>query len=416
VITVPRQSTKTTWAFSTGIARGGKPDHRTAYMAQAGTAMIRKFRADLFTPLEHSILGPSWQIRRGAGDPGIEHRSNGSYLQGFPPVDGSLRNSAQDLVIVDEGQEHDAELGAQLAQTILPTMTTRPRRQLWMVGTAPDAAHADAWFRTYYDRGLAGEPGVCLVDYGIGPDDDPDDPETVLRRHPGVGLPGVNAAFFAHMRQELSRDQYLREFLNLWPDPEAVEVERPIDPRAWQALADTVVHGPRRWLGFDVSLNRRTAALAGASLDAAGRPVASLLWRGPTQDLQSAVREHRRPSGGRLAGIRGAPSQGDTCEQLRELRLPADVVTAGDYAGACQRLADLVNSGRLAHDGHPDVLAALVGAGRSWRTDAWVWAARLSDTDITPLVAITLAVAAAATAPGRPVLRVRRHENGTTPG
>jgi hypothetical protein len=70
----------------------------------------------------------------------------------------------------------------------------------------------------------------------------------------------------------------------------------------------------------------------------------------------------------------------------------ADCVGGAEYAAACQRLADLVQGARIRHAGREAVSVALSAATRSWRGDAWVWSGRRSGTDITPIVALTLAV------------------------
>jgi len=395
VVTVPRQSSKTTAAFAVGVGRGESlSDHRAAYMAQAGVAMVRKFRSDLFRPLESSVLRPRWKVRRGAGDPGVEHRHNGSFMQGFPPADGVLRGQPFDLVIVDEAQEVGEDLGDELDATIMPTFQTRPRRQLWLLGTAPDAEHAAAYFRRYYDLARAGTPGMCLFDWGVGDDEDPMDPRVWMRRHPGLGhLPGADVEFLEFMRGQIPGQQFVREFGNVWPDPASASRATPIPLDRWNALAaPTVTHGPDRTLAFDVTVDRTHATLAGASQLDDLVPV-EVLWSGPAADLDTAVLAAMRPGVRVVAG----PHQSETVGRLTASGADTAALTAAEYVAACQRFADLVLAGRVAHTADPSLTAALTAAARSWRGDAWTWSARGSDADITPLVAVTLAAAEAAT-------------------
>jgi phage terminase large subunit-like protein len=134
VILFPRQTGKTTFAFDLALGRAlEQRDYRAAYTAQTGHVTTERF-GERMAELAATPLGRRARIRRSQGTERIAFGN--SYLKAFPPRDGALRGSALDLVIVDEPQEIDAELGVQLDQTILPTFTTRRRRQLILIGTA----------------------------------------------------------------------------------------------------------------------------------------------------------------------------------------------------------------------------------------------------------------------------------------
>jgi len=67
-----------------------------------------------------------------------------------------------------------------------------------------------------------------------------------------------------------------------------------------------------------------------------------------------------------------------------------------DYIQACGLFFDMVTQGRFVHLGDEKVLnPAVEGAKQSWRQDgaSWYWSRKQSDIDITPLVALTVAVA-----------------------
>jgi len=65
--------------------------------------------------------------------------------------------------------------------------------------------------------------------------------------------------------------------------------------------------------------------------------------------------------------------------------------TASEMATACQALLSAVNEGKVTHRGSAELIAAIDGARTRPLTDSWAWRRRGSSSDITPLVAVTLA-------------------------
>lgn len=67
VVTVPRQSTKTTTALDAAIGRAlVHRDYRAAYAAQTGHVTTERF-SDRYTELEGCTLGPRLKLRRSQG-------------------------------------------------------------------------------------------------------------------------------------------------------------------------------------------------------------------------------------------------------------------------------------------------------------------------------------------------------------
>jgi hypothetical protein len=67
-------------------------------------------------------------------------------------------------------------------------------------------------------------------------------------------------------------------------------------------------------------------------------------------------------------------------------------VTAQQYAQACGAIFDAALAGRLHHIDQTPLTAAIQGARKRPLGDAWAWNRKDSSTDITPLVAVTLAL------------------------
>jgi hypothetical protein len=80
------------------------------------------------------------------------------------------------------------------------------------------------------------------------------------------------------------------------------------------------------------------------------------------------------------------------------------VTGAGDMAKACGLLFDAVRDGLVTHFDQEPLNAALAGAKKRaiGNAGAWGWDRKAPDVDLTPLVAVTLALFGAATSKRRP--------------
>jgi hypothetical protein len=61
-------------------------------------------------------------------------------------------------------------------------------------------------------------------------------------------------------------------------------------------------------------------------------------------------------------------------------------------AAACGRIFDAVTNRQVRHSSQPDLDAAVAGAAVRKLGDAWAWSRSSSTVDISPLVAVTLAL------------------------
>jgi hypothetical protein len=66
--------------------------------------------------------------------------------------------------------------------------------------------------------------------------------------------------------------------------------------------------------------------------------------------------------------------------------------TAGEYARACGMFFDAVDQDALRHLGTDELAAAVDGARKRHLSEAWAWSHKESESDITSLEAVTLAL------------------------
>lgn len=390
VVLVPRQTGKTTWAFDLAMGRAlDQPDYRAAYTAQTGQVTTERF-TERMTAAAASPLARVIAARRSAGTERLRF-PRGSFVKAFPPKDGALRGSALDLVIVDEPQEIDEQQGLALDQTILPTFTTRPRRQLILCGTA--GTDRSRFLARYLAMARGGAAGVALVEYGAAPEDDPAAPEVWHAVHPGLAAGLTDDDALTSALSVLGASGFAREYLNVWQS----STDRTITDADWAAIRHrdvTPADGVAPVLGVDVAVDRSRAAVVACWPDTAGVPTLELVAYRPGVDWVAAEvarlhAAHRAP-----VWIDGGTGPAAT--------VAADPLLAGrdwlhpagprEYTAACAGLFDSVGAGSVAHRGDKALDAAVAGAVRRTVAEGWAWARRTSTADVAPLVAASLAL------------------------
>jgi hypothetical protein len=367
-VQLPRQSGKTTTAYDVALGRGrAYRDYRVRYSTHKGTITSDRF-ADWFLELERNpAMLRLMKLRRSRGTEAVVWRRQGSYWQAFPARDGALRSAALDMVVNDEAQEHDALTGAALTRTVTPTFTTRTRRQLWVVFTA--GTDASVYAAQYLRRGIAGDPGVALFDYGCPEHVDPLDQDAWSSWHPGLAY-GLTTPAALRMALAEGEAAFIREYAGIWTRLAAPDT---IPTALWLA-AQTAVDMPAGapvTFGVDVAADRAaTTIVAGTragdlelvdrrpGVDWAPGRLAALAGR-----WRSAVAVGSRGSTGVLADqlrLTGAFQVGD--DPLTVGRPPLLLMTDQDTANATGTLLDDLTAGVLRVRPHPDLDDAVAAA------------------------------------------------------
>jgi hypothetical protein len=400
VVLFPRQTGKTTFAFDLAMGRCiAERDYRAAYTAQTGHVTTERF-GERMGELAGTALGRRAQLRRSQGTERVAFGN--SYLKAFPPRDGALRGSALDLVVIDEPQEIDAELGVALDQTILPTFTTRPRRQLILIGTA--GTDQSAFLARYLAMARAGAAGVALAEFGAEDDDDPTDPDVWHRRHPGLAAGLTDVGALSSALAVMGPESFAREYLCVW----VASGSRLIPAADWTAIRhrDAIpADGSLPVLGVDVAVDRSAAAIV-ACWPAAGTsaPVLEVVdyapgvsWAAPR--LAELVAAHHAPA---VLATAAGPALTVVADAGR-LGVTVRTLTDREFTAACAGLLDRVADRTVWHRGEPALDAAAGGAGRRVSGDGWAFSRRSSTAEVSPLVAAALALYAHGDRPPPPV-------------
>lgn len=312
---------------------------------------------------------------------------------------GGGRGFSGDCLIMDEAMIlPESAYGA-----LLPTLSARPNPQIWFTGSAVDQnIHEDGIvFARVRERGIRGDPSLAYFEFsaeGSDPDAldeyDLDSEENWAQANPGLGI-RITPEHVANERRSMDPRTFAVERLGVgdWPRTDGLDGVV-IEPEAWAAREDpsSVVRDPVCF-ALDVTPNRKRASIAVAGARDDGR-------------THLEVVEHQRGTGwlalrmgelvakhGPVAVILDASSPaGSLLAELEQAGVQVTLVHAKDQAQACGMLYDAVEQDSIRHLGGQALTSAIKGAAKRPLSDAWAWSRVNSSVDISPLVAVTLAL------------------------
>ena len=389
IISVPRQSGKTTLTLSQSVERCTMRDkaQHVAYTAQTGSDARKKLLNDQVPILEASPLWKSVRrVARANDNAGIVFK-NGSRVDVLASNVSAGHGRVLDLGHVDEAFD---DIDDRREQAMLPAMITKPDAQLWIVSTQGTDASVYLNRKVELGRAAALEgrtSGICYIEYGIPEDEDINDPRTWWLGMPALGHTQTIEAI-SHAKQTMTEGEFRRAFGN----QRTRSSERVIPEVTWRvACRDDVAPSGRLSFAVDVSPDRDWASIA-----AAGGGVAELVdhrsgvgW--VADRLVGLTAAH-----GGLVALEARSPAGALVPGLRAAGVEVLEMSGADVTQACgsfyDELADAKVKIRVGeHFAALDAAASAVM--KQPVADAWRWARRGLD-PITPLVAVTLAVAA----------------------
>lgn len=306
-------------------------------------------------------------------------------------VSGS-RGFSADCLLLDEAQI----LGRPAWSSILPTMSARENPQAWLLGTPPTPQDDGEVFAQIRDQALE-ESGrrLSYLEWSATENDDLDDPATWAKANPAYGTRITRDAVEAE-RSAMSDEQFAMERLGMWAADSATRV---IDEASWSAVADPASMAVESLtLAVDVSPDRSTSTVALAGRRADGR------WHVEVDDerrgtdwVASWVRQ--RASKNRLHAVVLDEMSGLVEERHgRHYLVGTDVLVTlasaegRDMAIACAKFYDAVMDGNVLHTDQTQLNVALSVARKRPLSGGWAWNRKDAVSDITPIVAATLAL------------------------
>jgi hypothetical protein len=327
------------------------------------------------------------------------------------------RGLTGDKVILDEAFAlKPAHVGA-----LLPTMTARPAGQVLYASSAGKAD--SAVLRDVRDRGRAGSsPRLSYIEWLAQREDCSDqncshpkdapargidcalDREHLWRAaNPTITTGRISIQTIADLRQELPPEEFARESLGWWDEPNAGAAAT-FGPGRWEACAgepDRLPAAPSA-LGVAVSVDRLWASIAAATMvevlpdpveDPEGEPV-DRTFVAPVdrrEGVDWVVAELKRIQGEHDCAVvvdEKGPAA-DLIPLLEDADVAVETVNLNEYAEACSRFFDKVRAGEIIHPSAQELDDAVEAA--EWRSvgDRRVWGRKGGD--ISMLESATLA-------------------------
>ena len=320
------------------------------------------------------------RVRTSHGEEGIELR-DGARLRFVARSTGSGRGFSGDRVILDEAYNLSAESMAAL----LPTLSARPNPQLWYTSSA--GMDSSDQLRRIRERGMAGgDEGLAYFEWSAEDGADHADPGAHAQANPGYGT-RIPAEFVERERAALPAMEFARERLGIWDDHGA---EAAIDAATWAACADPGSRITGR-LALAVEKSERYTVVAAAGETADGKTHVEVIEsrRGTSWVVERVTELVDRHDPVAVVLDPSSPA-GMFLNDLRQAGVEVAEAGAREVAQGCVAFDDDVVEGRIVHLGEPVLTVAVAGSKRKATGDSWRWDRR-GKTDISPLVAVTLA-------------------------
>jgi hypothetical protein len=354
------------------------------------------------------------RIRTADGEEAIETKK-GTRLKFMARSTSSGRGFTGDVVYLDEA----FKLKQQVMAAILSTMSARSITGNPQLIYASSAGMADSevqervraralagnsdrlayleWSARPWDElteaeqqhyeSLAAKPGDGIEKYY-------DDPETARLANPAYGL-RISDEFVQSEREALGSEEFARERLGIWA---RLGGEVVIPPEWWEkGRRKTVPEHSRIAFAVDVPPSRDSAVIAAALELPNGRIFVDLIEQDyGTEWVPERLAELRAKWSPVAVVVDAGSAAGALIPELKRQRVRHYPVNLRGIGAACGAFYDLLKQGKLEHAGHEQLDAAVAAAQRRpLGTDGslWAWTRKNVVTDISPLVAATLALA-----------------------
>ena len=394
LVLVARQNGKTTlmqvlalWRMfvdidsPTGLVIGTAQNLDIAEEAWQGAVDMAEGVPDLAAEIAH--------VDRASGKKALRLSSGQRYKVAAASRRGG-RSLSGDLVMLDELREHQTwESWAAVSKTTM----ARPDPQICGFSNAGDLSsvvlsHLRGAALAAVDAGDSACP-IGLFEWSAPDSCDLTDRSVWPQANPALGWMITEQAIASFLTDP--EKVFRTEILCQWVDQLA---DYPIDPAAWALLEDpgSQVVGEVTF-AFDVTPSRDSGAIAVVGRRADGLLHVEVVETGAgtgwiVPRVKQLVSDH---AAGPIMVDESSPA-GSLIPELAADGFSVEGVAGRALGQACGQFFDLVAEKGLRHLGQPELTQALLGAAKRPVVDAWAWARRTSTSDISPLVAATLAV------------------------
>lgn len=316
--------------------------------------------------------------------------NNGGSCEFIARSKGSGRGFTVDDLVMDEAQE----LSEDALAALLPTISAAPsgKPQQLMTGTPPGPnMKGDAWTRVR-QAGLEGTADrLAWFEWSAERGVNLDDRQAWADANPALGG-RVGVETIVDERLAMDDDTFARERLGMWSAASTTAV---IDPVLWSEIADErSLATDALALAVDIAPDRSSSsvALAGRRDDGLYHVELDEQKNGVGWVVPYLRRLLDANPNVRALVIDAASPAASLADELSRERVRVTTTNTREYAAACGHFYDGVMEQWLRHTGQPAMTYALASARTRSLGDAWAWNRKNAASDITPIVAATLAL------------------------
>lgn len=356
---------------------------RIVYSSQDGQAANERLILEMAPLIERSKLRPLWESTfKGIGLQRIDWKS-GSRISITAASESSGHGKTLDMVVCDEAWKDTDD---RREQALLSSMITRPSSQILVISTA--GTEASVYLARQRDMGRAAvvdglTEGICYFEWSAPDKADIHDPEVWYSCMPGLG----HTITEKHLRSILAASpegSVKRMQFNQWTASE----ERVIPAASWDAVQREDLKLDREVVifGLDVTPDRAKASITVVDAFKRCQLVESDLT--PSEALSRAIEIGNKYDAPFV--LEGSGPASVFVAELKEAGVKVVEYTTGQMSKACARLYDAIADGKIEIDHHDALDRAVAGAIKRIVLDSWTWS-RKGTTDISPLVALTMA-------------------------
>lgn len=409
-VSVSRQNGKTTLVCARIARQLIAPKQTVAYTAQDRGLARTKWDEHVGVLMSTPFADRVDRVERTNHREVLVMQNGSRYMPVTPTSKKAGRSLSIDLAVIDEAHAHE-DMG--VVSAINPTMAARPHAQIWILSNAGDS-RSGLW-RHYTDVGRieVDNPAstMCWFEWAADPASDQFDHKAWADANPSLGLPGgVLEQALSDGALTMERDIFFREHLNIWMDSASLTG---IDAVTWASCRrDDLIPGDKVAFSLDFTPERDRGSLvaAGEVIFNEGTedeeiitPIEIIETGSDLELLVQRAAEVANRWDSYVVIDRGGPA-GSTIPALERLTRKEDgtnrlrLIPLSELVRACGEFHDAAVHAQVSHRGDYRLSDAVIGANKRKVVDAWCWSRR-GNTDITPLVAATLARWGVITAP-----------------
>lgn len=394
-MSIPRQSGKTyllgAIAFALCLLNKGTTVLWTAHRLKTAKETFQSMRG---IAKRQRVAPHVARVFTAAGEESIVFRNGSRILFGARETGFGRGFAKVDLEVFDEAQI----LTERALDDMLPAMNASPNALALFTGTPPRPIDPGEVFGRMRSDALAvgsGRGPAGYIEFSADRDASPDDPEQQRAANPSFPH-RTPAEAIQRLRKQLTEDSFLREAMGIW---DASSSHRVITEEAWGEAADPASMAvDHLTFAIDVAPDRSVASVGFAGLRADGEwhvehaeSKRGTDWIGPFIRERAARNHLHAVVADEMSGM-VERRNGRAFLVGTQIAVTLAAAEGKDMAIACAKFYDGVMDQTVHHTRQVQLDVPLSLARKRPLQGGWAWNRKDSDSDITPIVAVTLAL------------------------